>query len=134
MEGLLYMILQLVQIDYEMTATINGNLAGYLLYSDADDQPYINIQTYDRRVATALLQALQKKYNDIPINFGMHTEDGGKLINSITHEVPNPNYKSWHAKRARNLLSKITVLEKELKENNDIMRALWQKSKKWYII
>ena len=120
------------QIDYKMQATIGGEAAGHVLYSVADGIPYVNmIQTkgeYRRRgVATSLLQALQKKYEGVPINFGMTTEDGGKLLSAITEEIKNPNYSPWHAKRVMNLVGDINKLSKEHEVLRAEMRELWKK-------
>ncbi|UWG99353.1 MAG: GNAT family N-acetyltransferase [Candidatus Dehalobacter alkaniphilus] len=85
------------QHDFLSEALYNGFLVGALQYSEYEGIPHIShievLADYRRRsVGTQLLQALQSKYPDREIEWGMTTEDGAALKDAVTFEVENEAY------------------------------------------
>lgn len=85
------------QHDFLYEAIYNGVTIGVLQYSDYEDVPHVSIievlEDYRRRgVATQLLQALQGKYPDKEIEWGMMTEDSAALKAAVTFEVEDETY------------------------------------------
>nr|WP_242860313.1 GNAT family N-acetyltransferase [Desulfosporosinus sp. I2] len=85
------------QHDFLCEAIYNGLPVGALQYSEYEGIPHISnievLEDYRRRgVATQLLQALQSKYPDREIEWGMTTEDGTALQDAVTFEVENEAY------------------------------------------
>lgn len=75
---------------------------GYVDWSIYDDKPnisYIEVGEGWRRrgIATKLLQDIQRQYPDTEINFGMTTEDGTALVDSITYDVVDEDVKAKQA-------------------------------------
>ena len=85
------------QHDFLCEAIYNGLPIGALQYSEYEGIPHISnievLEDYRRRgVATQLLQALQSKYPDKEIEWGMTTEDGTALKEAVTFEVEDEAY------------------------------------------
>jgi len=85
------------QHDFLYEAVYNGFPVGALQYSEYEGIPHIShlevLADYRRRgVATQLLQALQSKYPDREIEWGMTMEDGTALKDAVTFEVENEAY------------------------------------------
>lgn len=77
---------------FTMSYEQDGKVVGTLEYGEYEGQPNVKMvevnPEYRRKgIATKLLQELQKKYPDAEINFGMTTDDGTKLLDSITYDV-----------------------------------------------
>lgn len=71
-----------------MTVSEDGKNIGYLDFSVYEDTPYIQMinvkEPYRRKgYATQMIKQLQKEYPNSEINFGMTTDDGTKLVNSL---------------------------------------------------
>lgn len=88
------------QLDMVMVAKDkNGNTAGTIEYAVYDGKPYIQmIRTEDgykrQGVARYLLQNLQMEYPNTAIDFGMTTQDGTALLDSVTHEETSTDEKA----------------------------------------
>jgi N12 class adenine-specific DNA methylase/adenine-specific DNA methylase/GNAT superfamily N-acetyltransferase len=85
------------QHDFLSEALYKGLPVGALQYSEYEGIPHIShievLADYRRRsVGTQLLQALQSKYPDREIEWGMTTEDGAALKEAVTLEVENEEY------------------------------------------
>ena len=77
---------------FTMSYEQDGKIVGTLEYGEYDGEPNVKMievePEYRRKgIATKLLQELQKKYPDAEIDFGMTTDDGTKLLDSITYDV-----------------------------------------------
>lgn len=77
---------------FTMSYTQDGKEVATLEYGVYDDKPNVKMievePEYRRKgIATKLLQELQNKYPDTEIDFGMRTDDGAKLLDSITYDV-----------------------------------------------
>lgn len=79
---------------YRMQYVEDGKELGWIEYGEYDGEPnvkMIEVSPEHRRkgIGKKMLQALQKKYPDIEINYGMTTPDGTKLIENATYQVEN---------------------------------------------
>lgn len=73
----------------EMALIVDDKIVGCIQYTAYDDKPYIQmikVAEDERRkgYGTKLIKALQKEYPNSEINFGMTTDDGTKLVNSLS--------------------------------------------------
>ncbi|NJD04440.1 MAG: DUF3846 domain-containing protein, partial [Ruminiclostridium sp.] len=85
------------QHDFLCEAIYNGLPVGALQYSEYEGIPHISnievLEDYRRKsVAAQLLQALQSKYPDKEIEWGMTTEEGTALKEAVTFEMENDAY------------------------------------------
>lgn len=76
----------------EMTLIVDDKIVGCIQYTVYDDKPYIQmikVAEDERRkgYGTKLIKALQKEYPNSEIDFGMTTDDGTKLVNSLPFDV-----------------------------------------------
>ena len=76
----------------EMTLIVDDKIVGCIQYTVYDDKPYIQmikVAEDERRkgYGTKLIKALQKQYPNSEIDFGMTTDDGTKLVNSLPFDT-----------------------------------------------
>jgi murein DD-endopeptidase MepM/ murein hydrolase activator NlpD/ribosomal protein S18 acetylase RimI-like enzyme len=100
--------------DYKM----GDNVLGYVdwtIYNDKPSISYIEVDKDYRRqgIARKLLQDIQRQYPDTEIDFGMTTEDGTALVDSITYDVEDEDTKN-----------KLEVLESKRAEIADLEKKL----------
>ena len=74
------------------TVSEDGKNIGYLDFSVYEDTPYIQMinvkEPYRRKgYATQMIKHLQKEYPNSEIDFGMTTDDGTKLVNSLPFDT-----------------------------------------------
>lgn len=80
------------ELHCRMTVSEDGKNIGYLDFSVYEDTPYIQMinvkEPYRRKgYATQMIKQLQKEYPNSEINFGMTTDDGTKLVNSLPFDT-----------------------------------------------
>ena len=87
----------------------------YSIYNNKPRVQMIEVQPEYRRkgLAKKLLQDLQNDYKNTPIDFGMTTPDGTKLLNEIIYEVENKEYVNIQKQ-----LEKVTDRINEIETNN----------------
>jgi GNAT superfamily N-acetyltransferase len=100
------------QYDYRINAIENGEVLGYIDYTDYNDEisiKYIEVNPKHRRkgIGEQLVLQLQKKYPKTEIDWGMTTDDGTKLYNKIKNKL--------YVDKAR--LKKIASLKAKFKKN-----------------
>lgn len=76
----------------EMALIVDDKIVGCIQYTVYDDKPYIQmikVAEDERRkgYGTKLIKALQKEYPNSEIDFGMTTDDGTKLVNSLPFDT-----------------------------------------------
>lgn len=80
------------ELHCRMTVSEDGKDIGYLDFSVYEDTPYIQMinvkEPYRRKgYATKMIKQLQKQYPNSEIDFGMTTDDGTKLVNSLSFDT-----------------------------------------------
>ncbi len=84
------------QHDFVLIAQKDGTVVGHLDYSVYEGEPsvkMIEVELKRQRVGTNLVLALQELHPESMIKFGMTTEEGQKLLDSMEWNViPNPLY------------------------------------------
>ena len=80
------------ELHCRMTVSEDGKDIGYLDFSVYEDTPYIQMinvkEPYRRKgYATKMIKQLQKEYPNSEIDFGMTTDDGTKLVNSLPFDT-----------------------------------------------
>ena len=108
------------QTDLVITGKIDGKTVGTLEYSEYQGTPSIQMikvePEYRRRgIAKQMLQALQKKYGDTEIEFGMSTNEGTELLKATTYDVENKKYAT--------LKKEYDAITKELQVREDKFNA-----------
>lgn len=79
---------------FRMQYVENDEELGWISYGDYEGEPSIKMMEVSpehrrKGIGRKLLQALQKKYPDTEINFGMTTPDGTRLVENATYQVEN---------------------------------------------
>ena len=101
-----------------LTMNVQGKDVGYIEYSVYDEEPYVQYifveESYRRKgYGSKLVRKLQSLYPNSEINFGMTTEDGTKLYNSLEKIItPNPLYtkKQQELKRIKQWMKKFNAI------------------------
>lgn len=100
-----------------------GETIGYIKYAEYQEIPYIQYIEVDEKhrrqgVATRLLQELQNLYKGKEIDWGMTTEDGTKLKQSITYVVEDIEVKK--------LLERLVAAQMALQRNEAQLNQLYE--------
>ena len=100
---------------YNMSYEQDGKVVGLLQYGEYDGNPNVKmievVPEYRRKgIATKLMQALQKKYPDTEIDFGMSTPDGTKLLENITYDVTDESVVA-DRRKLKNLQAELDELQ-----------------------
>jgi hypothetical protein len=115
------------QSDFKITATEGGNGAGtldYTVYNNEVSISMIEVPESSRRkgIARQMLQFLQKEYPNSEIKWGYTTDDGSKLKQSVTTELPNEDQElNDKAKSLEKVNKQLAQLEK-IADNSDFSK------------
>jgi len=110
------------QNDWNVIATINGNIIGVIDFTTYNDDVAIKMieisDEFKRKgIATNLVKLIQKEYPTTEIDFGMLTDDGGMLLRKLRES--NILYVDQHKKNRVNHL--IALYEKLKNIKSDIV-------------
>jgi hypothetical protein len=109
------------QSDFTTLAYVDGQIAGYLNFSEFDNTLYVNMievrpEMRHNSIAFALMRNLQQQYPDTPIQWGLMTDDGSSLKKAITYNIPNEHYNDLVREKEQ---IEIKLREYEEAPNND---------------
>jgi hypothetical protein len=117
------------QSDYQMTVKQKGKVIAKLEYSEFEKTPHINMievsKDHQRKgLAKKLIYNLQKKYPNKTIQWGMMTDEGSALRNSLKKTfIQNPEYKK--------LADELELLRKKQSEMQIQFDDFTENSKNW---
>ena len=101
---------------FRMQYVENEEELGWISYGVYEGEPSIKMMEVSpehrrKGIGKKLLQALQKKYPDTEINFGMTTPDGTKLLENSTYQVENKEVQS-KLDRIKEIQAKLSEYDK----------------------